>query len=106
MLRITEAAAHQILEQEKQTDAEGLVLRIAAKTNQDGSFEYGMGFDDEKEEDVKSTQFTVSIVMDPQSAELLDDATMDFVEIEPGQHHFVFSNPLDPNYIPPKKEKR
>ncbi len=106
MLRITEAAAHQILDQQKQTNDEGLVLRIAAKTNQDGSFEYGIGFDEPKEDDVKSTQYTVTTVMDPQSAELLDDATMDFVEIEPGQFHFVFSNPLDPNYMPPKKEKR
>lgn len=105
MLRITEAAAHQILKQIEESDAEGMVLRIAAKTNQDGSFEYGMGFDESKEEDVKSVQYTVNLVMDPQSAELLDDATMDFVEIEPGQLHFVFSNPLDPNYMPPKKEK-
>ncbi len=103
MLTITETAAKQILEQVKQSGATGMVLRVAAKTNQDGSFDYGMGFDEEKEGDVKTSQHKVNIVMDTQSAELLDDASMDYVELEEGQYHFVFSNPLDPNYMPPKK---
>ena len=103
MLIITEAAAKQITEQIKQSDAHGLVLRVAAKTNEDGSFDYGMGFDEAKEEDIKSSQHDVDIVMDLQSAELLEDATMDYVELEQGQFHFIFSNPIDPNYIPPKK---
>jgi len=105
MLTITEAAAKQILEQVNQTDAQGMVLRIAAKTNQDGSFDYGIGFDEEKEGDVKTSQHQVNLVMDPQSGELLDEATMDYIELEEGQFHFVFSNPLDPNYMPPKKSK-
>ena len=103
MLIITEAAAKQITEQIKQNDAHGMVLRVAAKTNEDGSFDYGMGFDEAKEEDIKSSQHDVDIVMDLQSAELLEDATMDYVELEQGQFHFIFSNPIDPNYIPPKK---
>ncbi len=105
MLTITEAAASKIIEQSKQTDALDLALRVAAKTNQDGSFDYGMGFDENKENDVKTSQYNVEIVMDPQSAELLDEATMDYVEIEQGQFHFIFSNPIDPNYIPAKKSK-
>jgi iron-sulfur cluster assembly protein len=103
MLIITEAAAKQITEQIKQSDIHDMVLRVAAKTNEDGSFDYGMGFDEAKEEDIKSSQHDVDIVMDPQSAELLEDATMDYVELEQGQFHFIFSNPIDPNYIPPKK---
>jgi iron-sulfur cluster assembly protein len=105
MLTITEAAAIQITEQNKQSNAHDLVLRVAAKTNEDGSFDYGMGFDESKEEDIKSSQHGVDIVMDPNSAELLEDATMDYVELEQGQFHFIFSNPIDPNYIPPKKGK-
>ena len=103
MLIITEAAAKQITEQFKQSNAQDMALRVAAKTNEDGSFEYGMGFDEAKEEDIKSSQHGVDIVMDTQSAELLEDATMDYVELEQGQFHFIFSNPIDPNYIPPKK---
>lgn len=105
MLKITEAAAKQIADQAKQNNAGNLVLRIAAKTNQDGSFDYGMGFDEAKEDDVTTSQHSVDIVIDPQSAELLEDATMDYVELEENQFHFVFLNPLDPNYIPPKKGK-
>jgi iron-sulfur cluster assembly protein len=26
---------------------------------------------------------------------------MDFAEIEPGRHHFIFLNPKDPSYKPP-----
>jgi iron-sulfur cluster assembly protein len=32
---------------------------------------------------------------------LLDEAIMDYVEIEPGQFHFIFLNPKDANYQPP-----
>ena len=105
MFRITEAAAKQIIEQKSQTDAQDLVLRVAAKTNQDGSFDYGMGFDETKEGDVKIHQYSVDVIMDQQSAELLDDASMDYAGLEEKQFHFVFLNPLDPNYAPAKKKK-
>jgi iron-sulfur cluster assembly protein len=32
---------------------------------------------------------------------LLDQATLDFVEMEPGQFHFIFLNPKDSGYRPP-----
>lgn len=105
MLTITESAAKQIAEQAKQTDTENLVLRIAAKTNKDGSFDYGIGFDEIKEDDLKTNQYKVDVIIDPQSAELLDEATMDYVELEKSQYHFIFLNPLDPNYTLPRKNK-
>jgi len=46
------------------------------------------------------------IFIDPQSHELLEDATLDFVELEPGQFNFIFMNPLDPNYSPVKKSQK
>jgi len=103
MLAITETAAKQIAEQHKATNADTLLLRIAAKTNQDGSIEYGMGFDEATEHDIKVKQFDIEVLVDPKSAELLEEATMDFVELEAGQFHFIFSNPLDKNYTPSKK---
>jgi iron-sulfur cluster assembly protein len=107
MLKITENAANQIKEQIKQSkaDEEGLILRIAAKTNQDGSFEYGMGFDEPREDDAKTNQYDIDIVIDPKSLELLEEATMDFDQLEDGQVGFIFMNPFDPNYNPPKKQK-
>jgi len=103
MLAITEAAAIQIAEQHKNTEAGDLLLRLAAKTNQDGSIEYGMGFDEATDHDIKIKQFDIEVIVDPKSSELLEEATMDYVEIENGQFHFIFSNPLDKNYTPPKK---
>lgn len=105
MFQITTDAARQIENQSKESNAEGMVLRIAAKTNQDGSFEYGMGFDEEKDHDFKMNLHGIHVVIDPQSQELLEDATLDFVELEPGQYNFIFMNPLDPNYMPAKKSR-
>ena len=105
MLKISESAANHIQEQIKQANADNLSLRIAAKTNQDGSFEYGMGFDEVKDDDLVSNQYGVELVFDKQSHELLEDATMDYVQLDDGQMGFVFLNPLDPNYIPPKRKK-
>jgi iron-sulfur cluster assembly protein len=106
MFKITDEAAKQVKTASEQSDAAGMQLRIAAKANQDGSIEYGMGFDEERENDVKVANGDVVVIIDPTSNELLEDATMDYVEIEPGQFHFIFMNPLDPNYTPPKKERK
>ena len=37
------------------------------------------------------------------SAELLDNTVLDFVELEPGKHQFIFMNPNDPGYTPPQE---
>ena len=103
MLAITEAAAKIIAQQHKETNAGTMFLRLAAKANEDGSIEYGMGFDEANDQDIKIKQFDIEVIVDTQSSELLDEATMDYVEIEDGQFHFIFSNPLDKNYVPPKK---
>ena len=34
---------------------------------------------------------------------MLRGATLDFVELEPGDFQFIFLNPNDPNYVPPVK---
>jgi iron-sulfur cluster assembly protein len=41
----------------------------------------------------------------PDSVELLKGATLDFVELEPGQFNFIFMNPNDPEYVPPKESQ-
>lgn len=101
-ITVTEAAAKQIREAAKQGDAQGMVLRIAAKRKQDGSIDYAMGFDDAKQEDDRIELPDIDIVVAPTSTELLDGMTLDFVELEPGTTEFVFLNPNDPHYIPPK----
>lgn len=105
MFSITENAAKQIKEAAKQSNIETLILRIAAKANQDGSIEYGMGFDESKDTDIKIPYEDVEIVIDTSSNELLEEAIMDYVELKPGEFNFIFMNPMDPNYKAPKKDK-
>lgn len=101
MITVTEEAAKQIKLSAKQGKAEGMPLRIAATKNEDESIHYGMGFDDSKEDDITVTSREVEIVVSPVSAELLKDTVLDFVELEPGKHQFIFMNPNDPGYTPP-----
>lgn len=104
MLTITDQAAQRIHEAAREGNMETLPLRIAAKRSSDGSIEYGLGFDENiRQEDVQFTTQGINLVIAPHSAELLRDATLDFAEVEPGEHHFIFLNPNDPHYVPPKK---
>lgn len=102
MFTVTEAAAQQVLAAAKQGGTEGLSLRLAASTQADGSIEYRMGFDEATDDDIRINSGGVDIVMAPEYVPLLDQATMDYVEIEPGRFHFIFLNPKDPSYKPPE----
>lgn len=101
MFKVTAAAAEQVLSAAKQGGTEGLPLRLAAQQRADGSIDYRMGFDDVSEDDIQLTSEGIDIVMAPEHVPLLDDATMDYVEIEPGQYHFIFLNPKDADFSPP-----
>ncbi len=101
-ITVTQAAADQIALAAEQGRMEGLALRIAAKRQQDGSIEYAMGFDDAAEDDERLQVLGVSLVVAPASVEMLEGMTLDFVELEPGSNQFIFLNPNDPHYIPPK----
>jgi iron-sulfur cluster assembly protein len=102
MIKVTEEAAKQIKLSAKQGKAEGMPLRIAATKNEDDSIHYGMGFDDSKDDDISVASHDVEIIVSPVSAELLKDTVLDFVELEPGKHQFIFMNPNDPTYKPPQ----
>ncbi len=101
MITVTPAAAAQIKLSADQSKTEGMSLRIAATRNDDNSIHYGMGFDDSKEDDVTVAAGDIEIIISAASAELLKDTTIDFVEIEPEKHQFIFMNPNDPDYKPP-----
>ncbi len=61
-----------------------------------------MGFDNAKGDDARIETTGVAILVAPTSSELLDGMTLDYVELEPGSREFIFMNPNDPHYIPPK----
>jgi iron-sulfur cluster assembly protein len=97
MFTLTPSAAEQILSAAKsqQDGDEAPSLRVAAKI-EDGEIVYGMGFDDEREQDAVIESCGVTLLIAPRSQELLTGATLDFVELHPGEFQFVFINPNDP----------
>ncbi len=105
MFKVTERAAAQILKAASQGEMKGLALRLAPQRNADGSIEYNkMGFDEIKDGDVHIHYEGGDVVFDPSYRDLLDGAEMDFVEIEPGNPSFIFLNPNEPHYVPPKED--
>jgi len=101
MITVTKRAADQIKASDDENREAGLLLRLAAKINGDGSFEYGLGMDEEREEDRMIESGGVQILVAKESQDLLKDCVLDYVEIEEGKLQFIFMNPNDPNYIPP-----
>lgn len=90
MFTLTSAAALQIQQAADTSGAQDMALRVAAKIDSDGSLQYGMGFDDPKEEDMKLDVSGVSVVISMESQDLLDETVLDFVELEPGEFNFIF----------------
>ena len=103
MFEITEAAARQVEVAAKDGGTEGMALRLAAHQKEDGSIDYLMGFDEVKQDDIRLTSQGAEIVMAPEFVPLLDDAVMDYVELEKGDFRFIFINPKDANYSPPSE---
>jgi iron-sulfur cluster assembly protein len=93
MISITQAAAEQIRAAAQQSQAEDMALRIAAKVNPAGILEFGLGFDNERTDDTQVESWGVTLLISKHSAELLDDVTIDFAEVAPGQQSFIFMKP-------------
>ena len=100
MITVSPAAAEQIKTSARQSKTEGLALRIAAKRSNDGSIQYGMGFDDKSEHDMSYQSENIEIIVAPDSIDLLAGTELDFVELNGGEKSFIFKNPNDPNYNP------
>jgi len=100
MIKVSDTAAKQIaISLEQMSDV--LPLRIAIKVNQDGSFHYNMGFDDNSRDgDTTFEEKDIKFVVDIASLPLVGGMTMDYVDID-GTQEIVFLNPNDPNYKPP-----
>jgi len=97
MFNVTLQAAEQIKKATPpQSDDETLALRVAARILPNGEIDFGMGFDEQREFDLEIAIQGVNILIGPNSRDLLENITLDFVELEPGQFHFIF--------IPPQTE--
>lgn len=101
MITITPQAAEQILKSAQQTGLEEACLRLAARLDEKGTIEYGMGFDDKADDDMQVVAGGISVLVSPGSVELLTGATLDYVELNAGERRFIFINPNDPSHKPP-----
>ncbi len=92
MITLTPGAAQQI--RRAADEAEGpAILRVAARRAAGGEIDYGLGFDEWRTGDLRVVCEGVFVVVAPQSRELLEGVTIDYVELEPGQFRFIFSAP-------------
>lgn len=101
MIDITPEAAAQILASAQHAGGGAVYLRLAARLDGKGVIEYGMGLDDKAEGDLLAVSQGISVLVSPGCVELLTGATLDFVEINPGEKQFIFTNPNDPSHKPP-----
>jgi iron-sulfur cluster assembly accessory protein len=104
MISLSSSALEQIKTSSDQGDMKSLPLRIAIKEQDDGSFHYAMGFDEQRLPGDNFLNFDgIDLVVSAGSKDLAEGMTIDFVEIEPGKPEFIFLNPNDPTYVPPRK---
>ncbi len=104
MISLTTAALEQIKLSATQGDMGSMPIRIAIKEQEDGSFHYAMGFDEQRLPGDNFLNFDgVDLVVSQTSKDLADGMTIDYVELEPGKSQFIFLNPNDPTYVAPRK---
>ena len=104
MITLTPSAAKQVKHSAKESNLDGLPLRLACTRMEDGSFHYGMGFDDVKEADITHTSEGIDVIVSVTANEFMNGTTVDFVALEEGKEEFIFMNPNDPSYVPPTKK--
>lgn len=104
MISLTSAALEQIKLSSAQSEIDSMPIRIAIKEQDDGSFHYAMGFDEQRLPGDNFLNFDgVDLVVSQTSKDLAEGMTIDFVELEPGKSEFIFLNPNDPTFVPPRK---
>ena len=86
---MTSAAAREVLAAAQRGGADGLALRIAAKSTADG-LAYGMGFDEAAPDDEVAAFDGLTVVIAPPSREALANTVLDFVQLDGGAMDFVF----------------
>ena len=104
MISLSAAALEQMKLSASQGDMDAVPLRIAIKEQDDGSFHYAMGFDEQRLPGDNFLNFDgIDVVVSAGSKDLAEGMTIDFVELEAGKPEFIFLNPNDPTYVAPRK---
>lgn len=91
MFTMTSTAAKEILAAAERGGSTGVPLRVAARQEADGSIGYGMGFDEQREDDNLLQLEGLQVLIGSRSDPLLQDTLLDFVELAPGEFEFIFA---------------
>ncbi|HKB54157.1 MAG TPA: hypothetical protein VKD22_09160 [Ramlibacter sp.] len=94
---MTSAAAQEILAAAQRSGAEGMALRVAAKSTSDG-ITYGMGFDELAPGDEVTVFEGVTVLIAAPSREWLAGTVLDFVELDGGGRDFIFAGKSDSDF--------
>ncbi len=94
MITLTDSAAAKVKELLKSEEAEDLALRVAVRPGGCSGYSYEMFFDGDFASDDQQAEFgeAVRVVVDAQSAQLLEGATLDYKD-GLDQSGFAITNP-------------
>jgi iron-sulfur cluster assembly protein len=93
MITISEVAGFQIKDMMKEEGNDNLFLRVGVKGGGCSGLSYGIGFDQEKQEDdIEIEQHGIKVLMDQESAPILKGVVIDFKESMMGGG-FTIDNP-------------
>ena len=101
IFEITDQAAKQIKKASEISESSDWPLRISLSVDDNGKFNYLMGFDQSKEEDLQLKINGIDILIDPNSMINLKNTKLDYVELDSNDKQFIFINPNDPEYKKP-----
>lgn len=99
---VTKAAAAELKRSMRHHDFEDMPLRIAARQGAEGAVEYQMGFDEAGPGDSMFGCSGIDVVIARDHKALLSGTTLDYVEMDDKQMHFIFLNPNDPTFVAPE----
>ncbi len=93
LIKVSEAAAEKLSDILKEQGEEGGMLRVMVSPSPDGGYQHVLGVESEpKDDDIVIEAHSISVVIDGESAPLLEGAEIDYVDglMRSG---FVISNP-------------
>ena len=102
IFEISDDAAKQINVAAEESESSKWPLRISLNVDSSGKFNYLLGFDQSKEEDLQLKINGINILIDPESMPNLKNTKLDYVAIDDSSNkQFIFINPNDPEYKKP-----
>jgi iron-sulfur cluster assembly accessory protein len=92
MITLTNRAADRVRQMQEETSESGDFLRVLVESGGCSGFQYGMSFDESKDDDTHLESEGVKIVMDPSSLAYMNGSSIDFDDGLQGKG-FEINNP-------------